>query len=85
MSGPAGSHVPRHRPCRPPTASPHPQLPRLTVNAARRVVELETQRLEDSREDREEFLIRLREELERQAAQKHVKLSLPDAARRPPA
>lgn len=42
-----------------------------------RVVQLEAQRLEETREDREQFLRSLREELERQAAQKGVKLSLP--------
>ena len=42
-----------------------------------RVVELEAQRLEETRDDREQFLRSLRDELERQAAEKGVKLSLP--------
>ena len=42
-----------------------------------RVTEIEAQRLEETREDRERFLAELRAELERQAAQKGVKLALP--------
>ncbi|EFN54056.1 hypothetical protein CHLNCDRAFT_58390 [Chlorella variabilis] len=42
-----------------------------------KVTEIEAQRLEETREDRERFLAELRAELERQAAQKGVKLALP--------
>ena len=41
------------------------------------MVDLEAQRLEETREDREEFLKALGEELERQAAEKNVKLNIP--------
>lgn len=42
-----------------------------------RVVELEAQRIEETREDREQFLRALATELEKQAAKKNVKLAIP--------
>ena len=42
-----------------------------------RVVELEAQRLEETREDRKQFLKSLASEIEKQAAKKNVKLALP--------
>ncbi|PRW39391.1 hypothetical protein C2E21_7054 [Chlorella sorokiniana] len=44
-----------------------------------KVTEIEAQRLEETREQREQFLAQLRAELERQAAEKGVKLNLPPA------
>jgi hypothetical protein len=44
-----------------------------------KVTQLEAQRLEETREERERFLAELRAELERQAAEKGVKLHLPPA------
>jgi hypothetical protein len=41
------------------------------------VVELEAQRLEETREDREEFLRALATELERQSAARNVKIAIP--------
>jgi hypothetical protein len=40
-------------------------------------VELEAQRIEETREDREQFLRNLAAELEKQAAKKNVKLAIP--------
>ena len=57
--------VPLTAPARPPAA------------CARQVTEIEAARLEESREEREAFLRQLRAELERQAADKGVKLRLP--------
>ncbi|KAI7843634.1 hypothetical protein COHA_002874 [Chlorella ohadii] len=42
-----------------------------------KVTEIEAQRLEETREQREQFLTQLRAELERQAAEKGVKINLP--------
>ncbi len=39
---------------------------------------IEAQRLDDSREDREAFKRMLREEVERQAQEKHIEIHLPD-------
>ena len=44
-----------------------------------KVTELEAQRLEETREEREAFLAQLRAELERQAAEKGVQIKLPPA------
>ena len=44
-----------------------------------KVTELEAQRLEETREEREAFLAQLRAELERQAAEKGVQMRLPPA------
>ncbi len=38
---------------------------------------IEAERLEETREEREEFLRNLRKEIERQAAEKHVTVHLP--------
>lgn len=58
-------------------------LPSLEVDSAAprlcRVTEIEAVRLEESREEREEFLRSLRAELERQAAERHVSLRIPEA------
>ncbi|CAL5218623.1 g324 [Coccomyxa viridis] len=43
-----------------------------------KVTVLEAQRLDDSREDREAFKRMLREEVERQAQEKHIEIHLPD-------
>ena len=43
-----------------------------------RVTAIEAGRLEETREEREEFLRNLRSEIERQAAEKHVVVHLPD-------
>ncbi|KAI3431422.1 hypothetical protein D9Q98_004475 [Chlorella vulgaris] len=45
-----------------------------------KVTQLEAQRLEETREDRERFLSELRAELERQAAEKGIKLKVPPAS-----
>lgn len=45
------------------------------------VVEIEAARLEETREDREQFLSSLKEEVERQAAQKGVQVRLPEGQR----
>jgi len=42
------------------------------------VTAIEAERLEDTREEREAFLRNLRSEIERQAAEKHVTVHLPD-------
>lgn len=42
-----------------------------------KVVELEAERLEETREDREQFLRALASELEKQAEKKNVKLAIP--------
>ena len=39
---------------------------------------IEAERLEESREEREAFKRMLREEVERQAQEKHIKIQLPD-------
>ncbi len=49
----------------------------LSAHRARRVTAIEAERLEETREEREEFLRNLRKEVERQAAQKHVVVHLP--------
>jgi hypothetical protein len=41
------------------------------------VTAIEAERLEETREEREEFLRNLRKEIERQAAEKHVTVHLP--------
>ena len=43
-----------------------------------RVTQLEAERLDESREEREAFKRMLREEVERQAQEKHIKIHLPD-------
>ena len=43
-----------------------------------RVTEIEAERLEDTREDREAFQKMLRAEIERQAKEKHVSIQLPE-------
>ena len=45
---------------------------------SRRVTAIEAERLEETREEREAFLRNLRTEIERQAAEKHVTVHLPD-------
>lgn len=42
-----------------------------------RVTQLEAERLDETREDREAFKRMLREEVERQAQEKHLKIHLP--------
>lgn len=42
-----------------------------------RVTELEAQRLEETREDRDAFRRMLREEIERQAKEKNIEIKLP--------
>ena len=42
-----------------------------------RVTELEAERLEETKEDREKFQRMLRAEVERQAKEKHIKVKLP--------
>ena len=41
------------------------------------MTELEAGRLEETREDREQFLLQLRQEIERQAAEKNVVVHFP--------
>ncbi|CAK0736527.1 hypothetical protein CVIRNUC_000760 [Coccomyxa viridis] len=43
-----------------------------------KVTHIEAERLEESREEREAFKRMLREEVERQAQEKHLKIQLPD-------
>ena len=43
----------------------------------RRVTELESQRLEENREDREAFRKMLRQEIEKQAKEKNIEIRLP--------
>lgn len=43
-----------------------------------RVTEIEAQRLEESREEREAFKKMLREEIERQAREKNIAIKLPE-------
>lgn len=50
----------------------------LCLVVPRRVTEIEAQRLEETREDREAFKKMLREEIERQAREKNVSIKLPD-------
>jgi len=45
-----------------------------------RVTEIEAERLEETREDREAFQKMLRAEIERQAKEKHVQIKLPEAS-----
>lgn len=52
--------------------------PRLSgLSWGRRVTELEAGRLEETREQREQFLLQLRQEIERQAAAKRVVVHFP--------
>lgn len=44
----------------------------------RRVTEIEAQRLEETREEREAFKKMLREEIERQAREKNVSIKIPN-------
>ncbi|DBA93871.1 TPA: hypothetical protein ACH3X3_013916 [Trebouxia sp. C0006] len=43
-----------------------------------KVTEIEAERLEETREDREAFQKMLRAEIERQAKEKHVQIKLPE-------
>ena len=43
-----------------------------------RVTEIEAQRLDESREEREAFKRMLRKEVERQAQEKHIEIRLPN-------
>ena len=43
-----------------------------------RVTQIEAERLDESREEREAFKRMLREEVERQAQEKHIEIHLPD-------
>ena len=49
----------------------------MTPSWAIRVTEIEAQRLEETREDREAFKKMLRDEIERQAKEKNVVIHLP--------
>lgn len=50
----------------------------LIVACINRVTELEAERLEETREDRQAFQKMLRAEIERQAQEKHVSIKLPE-------
>lgn len=44
------------------------------------MTELEAERQEETREDREQFLLKLRQEIDRQAAVKYVVVHFPDGS-----